>query len=61
VSSSGDVLASAERVVDAIVTTYSAPNLTPEEIPSKVSHRNDPLREFSEICRRELESLWKGL
>ena len=61
VSSSSEVLASAERVVDRIVTTYSAPNLTPEEIPSRVSHRNDPLREFSDICRRELESLWKGL
>ena len=61
VSSSADVLASAERLVERIVTTYSEPNLTPEEIPLKVSSRNDPLREFSEICRRELESLWKGL
>lgn len=61
VGSSPDVLASAERVVDAIVTTYSGPNLTPEEIQSKAATRTDPLREFSDICRRELESLWKGL
>jgi len=26
-----------------------------------VSAHNDPLREFSGICRRELELLWKGL
>jgi hypothetical protein len=61
VTSSGDVLASAERVVDHIMTTYSEPNLTPEEIQWIAAKREDPLREFSNICRRELESLWKGL
>jgi hypothetical protein len=60
-SSSGEVLGSAERVVDRIIATYSAPNLTPEEIPSRVANGNDPLLEFSGLCRRELESLWKGL
>ena len=61
VSSSTEVLASAERVVDNIIATYSEPNLTPEEIQSRAAKRNDPLRDFSSICRRELESLWKGL
>jgi hypothetical protein len=61
VSSSSEVLASAERVVDHIMTTYSAPNLTPEEIQSMAARREDPLREFSNICRRELDSLWDGL
>ena len=61
VSSSTDVLASAERVVDYIIATYSQPNLTPEEIQSRAAKREDPLRDFSSICRRELESLWKGL
>jgi hypothetical protein len=61
VSSSADVLVSAERVVDRIVTIYSEPNLTPEEIPSRFAHHDDPLLEFSGICRRELESLWKSL
>jgi hypothetical protein len=62
VSSSSDVLASAERVVDQIIVTYSKPNLTPEEIHSMAAKRDDdPLRDFSNICRRELESLWKGL
>jgi hypothetical protein len=61
VSSSTDVLASAERVVDYIMATYSGPNLTPEEIQSRAAKREDPLRDFSSICRHELESLWKGL
>ena len=61
VSSSTDVLASAERVVDNIVATYSEPNLTPEQIHSKAVKRDDPLRDFSSICRLEIESLWRGL
>lgn len=61
VSSSSEVLASAERVVDDIIATYSRPNFTPEEIQSMAAQREDPLRDFSIICRRELDSLWKGL
>jgi hypothetical protein len=61
VSCSTDVLASAERVIDHIVCIYSQPNLTPQEIQSSAAHREDPLREFSSVCRGELESLWKGL
>jgi hypothetical protein len=62
VSSSADVLASAERVVDYIIATYSERNLTPEEIQSSAAAKgDDPLRDFSTICRCELESLWKVL
>jgi cell division septum initiation protein DivIVA len=62
VSSSSDVLASAERVVDQIISTYSEPNLTSEEIQSRAAAKSDdPLRDFSTICRCELESLWKVL
>jgi hypothetical protein len=61
VSSSSEVLASAERVVDDIIASYSQPNFTPEEIQSMAAQREDPLRDFSIICRRELDSLWKGL
>ena len=61
VSSSAEVLASAERVVDNIIATYSEPNLTPQEIHSKAAKRHDPLRDFSSICRLELESLWRDL
>jgi hypothetical protein len=61
VSSSTDVLAGAERVVDQIISTYSEPNLTAEEIQSRAGKGDDPLRDFSTICRSELESLWKVL
>jgi hypothetical protein len=61
VSSSTAVLASAERLIDQIISTYSGPNLTPEQIQSKAAKRDDPLRDFSSICRGELESLWKSL
>src|ERR1700722_10817180 len=44
-SSSTDVLASAERVIQHIINTYSEPNLTPKEIQSRVAKREDPLRE----------------
>jgi hypothetical protein len=60
-SSSTDVLASAERVIRHILSTYSAPNLTPEEIQSVASKRADPLREFSSVCRAELETMQKEL
>jgi len=56
-SSPAKVVESAERVVKTILATYSAPNLTAEEIRSRAGTRDGPLREFSNICRRELESL----
>lgn len=51
------VLESTERVAKTVLIAYSKPNLTAEEIQSGVSIRDDPLREFSIICRHELESL----
>ena len=60
-SSSTDVLASAENVVQQILSTYSAPNLTPEEIQPRVGSSRDPLREFSNICRAEIEAIQKQL
>src|SRR6201987_3226478 len=60
-SSSTDVLASAERVIQHIINAYSEPNLTPEEIQSKAAKREDPLREFSAICRAELEGMQRQL
>ena len=56
-SSSTHVLESAERVINTILSTYSEPNLTPEEIQAWARKHNDPLREFDNVCRRELESL----
>ena len=61
-SSPLDVLASAEQVVQHIISTYSEPNLSPEEIQlSADTHQDEPLREFSYICRAELESMQKHL
>src|SRR5246500_5701216 len=60
-SSSIDMLASAERIIQHIINTYSEPNLTPEEIQSRAAKREDPLREFSDICRAELEAMHSQL
>lgn len=60
-SSPTTVVESAERVANTILTTYSAPNLTAEEIQARAVNGDDPLREFSSICRRELESMKSGL
>ena len=56
-SSSPDVLARAEQVVQHIIRTYSEPNLAPEEIRSSAGKRQDPLCKFSNICRAELEAM----
>ena len=56
-TASNEVFASAERVVREIVKDYSEPNLTPEQIRSKALQGNDPLKQFSETCRAELDSL----
>lgn len=60
-SSSMNVVESAERVLKTILDIYSEPNLTPDEIKSKAAKGDDPLRDFSNICRLDLESLWTGL
>jgi hypothetical protein len=60
-SSSTDVLASAERVIQHIISTYSEPNLTPEEIQSRAAKSEDPLREFSDICRADLKAMHSQL
>ena len=60
-SSSTDVLASAERVLQHIINTYSEPNLTPEEIQSRAAKREDPLRVFSDICGAEIEGIQSQL
>jgi hypothetical protein len=60
-SSSRDVLASAEQVIQHILTTYSEPNLTAEELRSRAEKHRDPLREFSNICRAELEAMQRHL
>ena len=57
--SSTEVIESGERVIATILKTYFEPNLTPGEIQSAANKHSDHLQEFSETCRRELESLGK--
>jgi hypothetical protein len=56
-TSSEEVFASAEQLVREIVKNYSEPNLTPEQIRSRALMGNDPLKQFSETCRAELDCM----
>jgi septal ring factor EnvC (AmiA/AmiB activator) len=60
-SSSPNVLVSAEQVVQRIINSYSDLHRAAEEIQSTVAKRQDPLREFSKICRAELETMQSQL
>ena len=60
-SSSEPVLEDAEQVIKAILKTYPQPNLTAEQIESQAANGKDPLREFSDTCRSELDSLQRQL
>ena len=60
-SSSKSVLQEAERVINTIVSTYPQPNLTPEQIESRAVSGQDPLRQFSDTCRIELDLLQRSL
>jgi len=56
-SSTEPVLQTAEQIIKAILNTYPQPNLTPEQIESRAMNGKDPLREFSDSCRAELDWL----
>jgi hypothetical protein len=60
-SSSSSVLAEAEEVIKIILNTYPQPNLTAEQIEFRAANGEDPLRQFSNTCRTELESMQKQL
>lgn len=60
-SSSQPVLQKAEEVIEVIVSTYPQPNLTAEQIESQAVNGSDPLRQFSDTCRNELDSLQRQL
>src|SRR5262249_31107834 len=50
-----EVVRAAERCVDEIIDSYFAPNITLAELHERQPwHKHDPLREFSEACRREM-------
>jgi hypothetical protein len=60
-SSSEIVLQTAEEVIRTIVNTYPEPNLTADQIESRAVNGQNPLTQFSDTCRRELESLQRRL
>jgi hypothetical protein len=60
-SSSEPVLHEAEQVIKTIVNTYPQPNLTAEQIEFQATDGKDPLRQFSDTCRTELDSLQRQL
>lgn len=60
-SSSEAVLQEAEQIIKTIVSTYPQPNLTTEQIESQAVNGHDPLRQFSDICRTELDSMQRQL
>jgi hypothetical protein len=55
--SSEPVLQEAEKIIRTIISTYPQPNLTAEQIESQAANGKDPLRQFSDTCRAELDSM----
>lgn len=53
--SSDEVIEAAEKVGRLILDTYLSPNRTFGDLPDLL-REVDPLRDFSEACRRELQS-----
>lgn len=60
-SSSSRVLGKAEEVIKTILHAYEQPNLTPEQIQIRAVNGKDPLRQLSDTCRAELDSLQRQL
>lgn len=60
-SSSTKILATAEEVVRTIINAYREPNLTPHQIEFRAFNDGDPLKNLSEVCRVELESIRQEL
>jgi hypothetical protein len=57
---SDEVLAAADRATTAILERYFEPNLSPEEMQQLMLTRpEDPLKEFSEVCRLELRTIYR--
>ena len=53
--SSDAVIEAAERAGQLILQTYLSPNRAFVDLPDLIKEM-DPLRDFSEACRRELQS-----
>lgn len=60
-SSSAPVLQKAEQLIQTIVATYPRPKMSAEEIESLAVNGTDPLSQFSDTCRSELDLLQRQL
>jgi hypothetical protein len=58
-TSSCDVVRAAENLVHLVIDTYAGPNLTFADLRERLvrGEASDPLEEFGEACRAELEIL----
>jgi hypothetical protein len=58
-SSSGEVVRHAEQVTRYVIEAYAAPDRTFDELRQNIESAvgRDPLRDFSEACRVELDTL----
>jgi hypothetical protein len=60
-SSSRASRGTAEEVIKTILHAYEQPNLTPAQIQIRAVNGEDPLRQFNDTCRAELDSLQRQL
>ncbi|MCM3871705.1 MAG: hypothetical protein ND895_13565, partial [Pyrinomonadaceae bacterium] len=58
---SDQVMKEAEQVLDLIITQYGAENLSVEQLRKTAMEREDPLKDFSAICRRELKEIQSAM
>lgn len=59
-SSSARVVEKADAITQIIMDSYLSPNITLEQVRNKwIEQHIDPLRDFSEACREELQSFEK--
>ena len=60
-SSSRRVLEVAEKVIQLVLERYQQPNLSAAQIQTRAANDADPLKEFGDICRLELDSMQRQL
>ena len=59
---SDPVMKEAEKVIDRIIMQYGAENITTEQLrKSALEKKDDPVKPFSIICRRELQDIQNGM
>ena len=59
-NASEEVIQAADHTIENIIRSYKRPNLTAEEIrDGAYLNIEDPLKEFGEACRNELNKLYR--